>query len=251
MTLIKPGAKAFFLPGNDKIALLFIHGFTASPSELYPTAQILHNSYNCTVDALLLPGHGTSPEEMNKTVWQDWFAAVEKELRLLLDTYEKVFVAGLSMGGMLALYAGIHIKDIRGIVSINAPIYLKYPVLRILAPFIQHYYSYVPKKSPGHLKSLKKEGRFAYDDVPIKAFLSMMEFRDTLVKELDKVNTPLLLMQSRLDESVNRKSAAYIYENVSSSRIKLIDLPDSRHVATMGIEKEGIAREIANFMDEN
>lgn len=251
MILNKPEAKAFFLQANDKTALLFVHGFTASPSELYPTAQILHNSYNCTVDALLLPGHGTSPEEMNETVWQDWFGAVEKELHLLLDTYEKVFVGGLSMGGMLALYAGIHIKGIRGVVSINAPIYLRYPVLRMLAPFIQHFCSYVPKKSPEHLKRLKKEGRFAYDDVPIKAFLSMMELRDTLVKELDKLSTPLLLMQSRLDESVNRKSAAYIYKNASSSQIRLIDLTDSRHVATMGTEKEAIAREIANFMDEN
>jgi len=251
MILIKPEAKAFFLQGNNKSALLFIHGFTASPSELYPTARIFNDSYNCTVAAPLLPGHGTSPEEMNMTVWQDWFGAVEKELALLLETYDNVFVAGLSMGGMLALHAGVHIQGISGVVSINAPIYLKHPVLRLLAPLVARFCSYVPKKGAGHLECLKKEGRFAYDDIPIKAFLSMVELRDTLVKELDKVNTPLLLMQSRRDESVNRKSAAYIYKNVSSSQVRLLDLPESQHVATMGPEKELIAREIANFMDKN
>ena len=50
-----------FLSGSNNIAMLFIHGFTASPSEIYPVAKLVHQATGITVSGVLLPGHGSIP----------------------------------------------------------------------------------------------------------------------------------------------------------------------------------------------
>ena len=40
---------------------------------------------------------------MNNTVWQDWYAEIERTYRELADKCDQIFVMGLSMGGSLAL----------------------------------------------------------------------------------------------------------------------------------------------------
>ena len=74
-----------------------MHRFTASPSELLPTAEILHAISDCTVSAILLPGHGTTPADLNATGWADGTGGRVGGKKLLSE-YQHVFVAGLSMG---------------------------------------------------------------------------------------------------------------------------------------------------------
>ena len=49
------------------------------------------------------PGHGTTWQEMNRTRWEDWYAEVDKAFEDLQGRCAEVFVAGLSLGGCLAL----------------------------------------------------------------------------------------------------------------------------------------------------
>ncbi|CAM5399485.1 hypothetical protein SGRIM128S_09027 [Streptomyces griseomycini] len=68
----------------------------------------------------LLPGHGTHWKDLRVTGWQDWYAEVDRELRLLRDRSARVFVAGLSMGGALALrLAALHGDAVSGVVVVN------------------------------------------------------------------------------------------------------------------------------------
>ncbi|MDD2585944.1 MAG: alpha/beta fold hydrolase [Syntrophomonadaceae bacterium] len=248
MCNIHPKAEPFFLKGDAQVALLFIHGFTASPSELYPLAELINNMTSCSVSGILLPGHGTTPQNLSKTTWQQGFAAVEKETRYLLDRYEKVFVAGLSMGGLLAIYAGIHIRGLSGVVSINAPVFNKSPVVSALAPVIQIFRPLFAKKENKQRLKLKKQGRFAYDCTPVKAFRSMGNLRNRVIEDISSLTIPLLVMQSKLDESVNPESGIYLVEKAVNAPAALVHLEKSFHIATMGEEKDIIASEIAEFI---
>jgi carboxylesterase len=246
MTYIYPQAEPFFLSGSRETALLFIHGFTASPSELYPTARLIHELCGCSLSAPLLPGHGSTPRILNRTKWDEWYATVEKELHHLMANYERVFVGGLSMGGLLALHAGCQISGLKGAISINAPLSNRSPLLTAVSPLIRHIRPFYPKQDGWRLRELEGEGRFAYDVIPVKSFQSVMNLRSTVIQELDKLDLPVLIIQSLQDESVHPRSAYYLQEKVKNSQ--LVELPSSDHVATMGEEKDKIASVIVEFM---
>lgn len=247
MSHIYPQAQPFFLRGSQETACLFIHGFTASPSELYPTAQLIHDLSGYTLSAPLLPGHGASPRFLNQTNWEEWYNAVRKELNFLMENYQRVFVGGLSMGGLLALHAGSVVKGLKGTISINAPIFNRSPLMTAISPLIGRIQPYYRKKDGPNQRRLKQEGRFAYNVIPAKAFKSMMNLRNVVMEEVDEIDLPVLLIQSLQDESVHPRGVYYLQEKIKQT--ELIELHNSGHVATMGSEKDKIAQAIVDFIN--
>lgn len=246
--MIKPEAEAFLLPGTNDIALLFIHGITASPSEVYPTAKLIHELTQCTVKGILLPGHGTTLADLSLTRWTDWYDTVKKETEELQKTHRKVYVAGLSMGGLLSLYAGIKMTQIAGIISINAPIFLRIPLPGLLAPVMRLFVNNLPKVQTSWNKELNSLGRFNYDATPIDAFQSMWQLRHKVTAGLKNITQPLLVIQSLRDETVRSDSGRFIASHAVNASVDLMELQSSRHVATMDREKEAIAKKIADFI---
>ena len=59
-----------------------IHGFTGSPSEFRRIAYELREE-GYTIQAVRLPGHGTTPEDMRRTGWTDWYGHV-------LESYDEL-----------------------------------------------------------------------------------------------------------------------------------------------------------------
>ena len=59
----------FYFPGN-RVGCLLIHGFSGSPSEMRFMGERLAKA-GWTVSGILLSGHGTTPEQMAKTTWED------------------------------------------------------------------------------------------------------------------------------------------------------------------------------------
>ena len=66
-----------FLWQAGPVGVLLVHGFTATTAEIQPLAETLYSA-GYTVSGPLLPGHGSSPEQLNKTKWQEWVQAVEQ-----------------------------------------------------------------------------------------------------------------------------------------------------------------------------
>ena len=249
MDSINPQAASFLFTGHGDAACLFIHGFTASPSEVYPVARLVYEITGCTVSGPLLPGHGTSPQDMNQTGWQDWFARVEQEIDYLRRRHARVFVVGLSMGALLALHATGKRPDLKGVVAINTPIFTtSSPWLKAITPLMQYLRPYYSKEMDKDTGELQTQGRFAYPVMPIKAFISMGKLKKIVVQDLSKLNIPMLLFQSRQDKSVDIQSAKFIQDQAIQCQVRLIYLPESGHIATMGPEKNLIADEIAEFI---
>lgn len=248
MIYIHPRAEPFYFSGGNT-AILFIHGFTASPSEIYQLAQLLHQGIGITASGILLPGHGSHPSLLNITDWQDWYSSVEKECEYLLANYDKVFVVGLSLGGLLSLYLGANMPDIKGVVAINPPIRLRYGLLELIAPLAGWVKPYFKKPRENQL-ALKRLGRFAYDYIPVKAFRSMMKLRNKTLQVLDNIEAPLLLIQSQADESVNPAGIHLIKQKVPG-KVQLVEIREAQHVVTMGKDVPEIAGLIIDFIRIN
>lgn len=246
-------AQPFELQGGGNAALLFLHGFTGSPSEVYPTAVLIHERCGFTVSGIMLPGHGTTPEDLDNTSWRAWTAAVNRELTRLGSTHQHLFVGGLSMGGLLSLYALTQAEQITGVISINAPIFARNPFttswfVSAMTPLLSLMKPYYPKNDIENGLKLGKMGRQAYNCYPVKAFHNMLKLRRLVLGGLNSIQCPVLLMQSMQDEVVNVGSGRYLANRLKHTQVSYIELQHSDHVATMGAEKALIAEAICQFM---
>src|SRR5271154_1300134 len=111
---ILPGAEPFSATGGAYGALV-VHGFTGSPQSMRGLAEALAAAGHA-VELPRLPGHGTAIEDMLTTGWEDWTATVQAAYRELAARCDQVVVAGLSMGGTLAIWLALQQPEIAGLV---------------------------------------------------------------------------------------------------------------------------------------
>ena len=238
------GAEPFHHEGGE-VAVLLCHGFTGSPQSLRPWAEHLAE-HGMTVSLPLLPGHGTRWEDLRITGWQDWYAEVDRELRLLCELHETVFVAGLSMGGALALrLAAKHGDAVRGVMVVNPANKVHglaahaLPVMRHLVPATKGIASDIAKPESREL---------GYDRVPLHAAHSLRRFFQATDRELPQVTQPVLLMRSPQDHVVPPLDSARILGRISSTDVKEVILEQSYHVATLDHDADRIHEESLAFI---
>jgi len=241
---VLPGAEPYRHEGGDT-GVLLCHGFTGSPQSLRPWAKQLA-ARGLTVSLPLLPGHGTRWEDMQLTGWQDWYAEVDRELRSLRERCAEVFVAGLSMGGTLALrLAAKHGEAVRGVVVVN-------PANRMhgFSPYALPVARHLVRTTRGIASDIAKEGgaELGYDRVPLHAAHSLRNFFRLVDGELPQVTQPLLLLRSPQDHVVPPADSARILSRVSSHDVTEILLEQSYHVATLDHDADRIFDESLGFI---
>lgn len=236
-----------FRAGTGRIAVLFCHGFTGSPWSLLEWARITADAgYRVSVPRL--PGHGTSWEELQQTHWRDWYTAVEREFLTLRAEADQVFVAGLSMGGALALrLAERYNSDVAGLILVN-PAVLGYPKTRLL-PILS---KILPSTSAiGSDIAMPEVEEFSYDRTPLRAANSMLQLWSDVRALLDLVTCPVLIFRSATDHVVPEASTRHILGHISSRDCTEQVLLRSYHVATMDYDKEQIFAESLAFLSAN
>ncbi|MFE0457462.1 alpha/beta hydrolase [Streptomyces sp. NPDC058914] len=241
---VLPGAEPYRHEGGE-VGVLLCHGFTGSPQSLRPWARYLAG-HGLTVALPLLPGHGTRWEDMVLTGWPDWYAAVDRELRLLRERCARVFVAGLSMGGALALrLAAKHGEGVEGVIVVN-PASKVHGLSAYALPVARH----VVRTTKGITSDIAKEGvlETGYDRVPLHAAHSLRTFLRRVDGELPQVTQPLLLLRSVRDHVVPAADPARILSRVSSTDVTEILLEQSYHVATLDHDADRIFEESLAFI---
>ncbi|MER7899420.1 alpha/beta fold hydrolase [Streptomyces sp. NPDC096046] len=238
------GAEPFHHEGGE-VAVLLCHGFTGSPQSLRPWAEHLAE-HGMTVSLPLLPGHGTRWEDLRITGWQDWYAEVDRELRLLCERRGTVFVAGLSMGGALALrLAAKHGDAVRGVMVVN-PANKVHGLAAHALPVVRHL---VPATKGIASDIAKPDGReLGYDRVPLHAAHSLRRFFQATDHELPQVTQPVLLLHSPQDHVVPPADSARILSRISSTDVKEVILEHSYHVATLDHDADRIHEESLAFI---
>ena len=242
---ILTGAEPFNHDGSE-VGILLCHGFTGTPQSLRPWGEYLADR-GYTVCLPLLPGHGTTWQEMNTTTWQDWYGCVDAAFRELHQSCERVVVAGLSMGGALSLQlAQEHGPRISGLVLVNPAVRFDDPRTRLL-PVLKHLMGSL--EAVGN--DIKKPGvtELAYTRTPLKAGHSQLIAWQSVIRDLPEVTQPVLLLRSTQDHVVPASSSALILSTISSRDVTEILLEDSFHVATIDNDAPRIFDESAKFIE--
>ena len=244
---LMPGAEPISIERGE-IGMLFFHGFTGSPYEARDfSSYFAKQGYSISVP--LLPGHGTRPDDLMNTKWQDWYLFAESEYFVLKKKLKSVILVGQSMGGSLALSLAAH-HSIDAVVSLAGAVFLKDWRLRLL-PIAKKLlnYQYKSKGPDVSLKEVKKNSA-SYHKYPIKSveeFLNLLKFTK---ENLNLIKDPLMLIHSKRDHTVTYENLDYIFNNVSSVIKNKITLQNSYHIISLDQEKTAVFQNIFNFLKE-
>lgn len=234
-----------FQLGKGKDACLLIHGFTASPAQMRPMGEYL--SQYMHVQAPLLPGHGGVIGDMDHVTWRDWLETVRGCVHKMRKAgYRRVFAAGLSMGGVLSLLLAEE-KLVDAVVSMAAPVRIYDQLGSAFSGIVWPVYRYRRWK-PSPKEGFLHEYDLGYDETPIRRVADLRRLMKMAEKGLGNLTCPLLIVQSRKDETVRPISADILFTKSASRTKQLMMLEQSPHVLTLGPERERVFARAADFL---
>lgn len=222
--------------------VLLIHGFTGTAAHMRLLGEKLH-ARGFTVMGVNLPGHATGMDDMARTTWQDWLEAAKEAFLRLKEMCDDVSVAGLSMGGCLALILGEQMQP-TAIAPISAPMGTKAPLW--LAALASPVVKTVWWQARGE-KSALMDSRY---DIGYPGFRSSCAAHLSRLirlarRDLHAVTCPTLVVQSHADMTITADSAEVILQGISSVRKGVLWLKDAPHVCTISNEADNIASAVA------
>lgn len=238
-------------------ACLIIHGLTGTPA----TVSFLRQSFidaGFIISAPCLAGHGSTPDELARTSWQDWYETIRISYAALRKEADNVFCTGISLGALLSLKLAIDEGwGVRAIALMATPLKL---------PFWQRVAAHTVKYSPlrffirnvpkDYEKSVADEnGRLLYEQmsfnkIPVNAVFEIQKLQREVLKNLERLTNPTLLLHGKHDKVVKPSNIDMVVGKAASDIIEVKIFDDSRHVLTMDREKHDVARTIIEFFQK-
>ena len=189
---------------NDK-AILLIHGLGDSPYTFSDLADSL-SGQGFYVQTLLLPGHGSKPQDLMLPSYADWQTLVDHYASLLKQDFDNVWLGGFSTGANLATIHAIEHGNVNGLMLYSPGFQSKTPKLERLAPlaalFTDGYKA--EERNLARYTSAPLNGAMAYTESAIKL--------RALLKE-NTVSVPTLIAISEADSVVNPYAVKDLYLN--------------------------------------
>ena len=219
--MVKDGNEAFMIDKGSEKAVLLLHGFTASPWEVRELGEFLAEN-GFTVYAPLIAGHGTSPENLAETSWQDWYRSAEQGYAMLKGKADCVYVGGVSTGGSLALLLAAE-HDTCGVISISSTVYLQ-DWKANFAVIAKYFIPYTTRPLND------EDAKYYYEERPTAGVAQLMNLISETKKRIGDIKEKVLILQAKGDRTVNPASADYIFENIGSEKKEKVIFENGQHV---------------------
>jgi carboxylesterase len=235
--------------GAETVGIVLVHGFTGTPFEVrYLGERLAREGFR--VRAPLLPGHGATLEELDRTTWQDWAGAVERAVDALRDRCARVALIGQSLGGLLALHLGSRRTDLVAIGTLAAPLWLPWLAARVAASTqrgLLRRVRAIPKLGGSDVRDRRARAENpCYDAIPTRALGQLLAFMQIVDDELPRVAAPVLVLHGARDHTAPAACAARIAARARAARLRI--LPRSYHLIAADVERDIVAAEVASFV---
>jgi len=240
---VLPEAEPFSAPGGPHGALV-LHGFTGDPSSMRGVAEALAAA-GFAVELPLLPGHGTSVEDMLTTDFTDWAATAEAAYLDLAGRTDSLVTVGLSMGATLAAWVAARNPAIAGLVAING---MFEPPAPAFLDLLRTTVAQGSDRMPGIGSDIALPGvsEGAYSETPIEPLISLMEATTELHGRLGAIRCPVLILTSPQDHVVPPSSSDVLAAAVVGP-VERVVLERSYHVATLDFDRDLVEKRTVEF----
>ncbi len=246
---VDPGPFALGDEGS-RDAVLCLHGLTGTPYEVRPLAEVLADAGFRAVGPAL-PGHVATPEALAAVAsYEAWVDAARRELAALAERHERVYLAGLSMGGLVALLlASERLVDALAVVGV--PLRFAAPVPQ-LVPVVKRFRPFLGKNAGSDIQDAGARARHpSYDRMPLASVHQLLLLQAVVRRRLRQVVAPILVAHGALDRTANPRDARTIHAGVASPERELLLLPRSGHVVPVDHDGPALAAAIRDFFLRN
>jgi carboxylesterase len=237
-----PGAEPFSADGGPNGALV-LHGFTGNPGSMRGLAEALAGA-GFAVELPRLPGHGTTVDDMLTTSWDDWTAEVDSAYQRLAGRTEQLVVAGLSMGGSLTAWTAIRHPEVAGLVFINAAAEPSPDMRAMVADMVEAGETLMD--GIGSDIADPESVETAYDKVPLRPLLTMLDAVVAMQDDLPGITAPALILSSPEDHVVPPSNSEHLAATLGGP-VERVSLERSYHVATLDHDKDLINERVVDF----
>lgn len=243
----QPGLSRAF-EGTNGHAVLLIHGFTGITAEMeYLGGRLAEAGFAVSIPRL--PGHGTNHQDFRSVTRRDWFRRCLDQYLELVSTHDQVYVAGLSMGGLLALMLAAYFPVPK--IALAAPalkaknaLIALVPVARLFVRSVSNGGSISHEETDPDLRELQKEYHSRFWLGPVAELRALQR---TAISLLPRVGSDTLTIVSKADNTVPLGVADLVESRIAAVRKKRIVLEESSHVVVNGVEKKRVADAIIDW----
>ncbi len=259
--------------GED--AVLLVHGLTGTPAEMRSAAKKLQQQ-GFSVMCPRLAGHCGSIHELKKSRWQDWYGTVEQSFEALKAEHRQVYVAGLSMGALLALrLAAEKGERVAGLGLLSATFFYdgwnmpKYK-RRLLLPLViysplRRFVSWA-ETSPYGIKCERTRAKvqavlenreanaaeqFGIFRTPAVTIHESVRLIRAARQALSHVHSPTLIVHALEDDMASVKNAHYVAKHIAARQVETFLVDDTYHVLTLDKRRHQVAERLSNFFTQH
>ena len=251
-------------------AVFLIHGLGGTQYDLGSMHKRLKNAGFVTY-SLMLPGHGTTPQDLVGVTAEDWIEAVRQKYLEVMSLHEEVHVMGMCMGALLAIETVKRERHTKGkLIALVPPLFYDGWATPWYA-FVRHILYPIPgvaarwKIEEGDPYGIKNEqlraivkakfargDNFHYNWFPLECVRQVDRLRAMVRKDLRKIVAPTLVIHAREDDLTSLSSANYVVQNINGkkgqTKARMVVLEDSYHMVCVDNDKEIVTRKVLEFI---
>lgn len=254
-------------------AVFLIHGLGGTQYDLGSMHKRLKNAGFVT-HSITLPGHGGQPPDLIGVRAEDWLDAVRTKYRELVAQHEVLHVMGMCMGSLLAIETCKRERHTQGrLVALAPPVFIdgwSTPWYRGLRHLLYHVPGVaermrVDEEEPYGIKNdqlraivrakFERGDAFAYSWVPLACIREVDRLRRFVMKGLDRIACPTLVIHAREDELTSPRSANFLVEHIGggarAGQASMVILENSYHLICVDNDKEVLAQRTLEFFGAN
>lgn len=268
--LVKSGNQSFFvfadsIPQKRPVAVLYLHGFAASPFEGDPVHKWFAKQYNLNLYVPRLAHHGLigANAMLNLTANELWESA--KEAYVVTKALgDSVVIMGTSTGCTLALMLAARYPEIKGLILLSPNVRIKDPAAFMLNnPWGLNIARLVVGSDSLTFMNEPEFGKYWYNSYRLEATTQLQELVEKNMTEQTFANIckPTLTLyyfkdKEHCDQLVNTDKIIWMHQKLATANDakRLVNLPDAGdHILGNPIRSKdlvGVQREIQSFSQE-
>lgn len=229
---IDVGRPFLLTPPKFKAGIVLVHGYMAAPLEVRAMADYFAKR-GFAVYGVRLRGHGTSPEDLARTPWEEWYESLNRGYAVIKSLTDYIILGGFSTGGVLALLAAGRKRDkVKAVFSINAPLQLRNYMARFASQLVSMN-SLITRLRGGtgwdFIENNPENKHINYARNPVTGVRELGKAMSAMETVLKDVCVPSLVIQGFRDPLVEPSSGQNIFSQIGTHQKELVVLDKARH----------------------